>query len=1282
MLSLKTVRPSQSAHYYARDNSQSIDRDAIIASLWGKGAEQIGLEQVNAQQLSALLYGEDLEGKPLTQKPPVSGHKRAALDVTGSPPKSWSLAVLIGGKDELRTSHEKAITALLGYAEQNLAETRVWDSDERKRVQTGNLLAAIQEHATSRLLDPQLHSHCLLINSTEYKGKRYSLANEPIFKQAKFLQLVYTNELALATKQLGYEINHGPNGQMELAGYTPEQLQAFSKRTNQIIDLVGEKASPQVKKMACLTTRPDKNETKTLEELKEEWQIEAAGLDIVHPEPTLTQQIAHDPEAMKAAIDAAIEHCSERRVDFSREEILTFILQENLGKYSMDELLPEVESHPELLDTIEGKYTTIAATLREIQTLEMLHEGMGKFQPLATPVQVEEVLEQNTLTNEQSEAIKEFATSHDQYYAWNGVGGAGKSYGLQSLVELMMPEIERGNTSIRVMAPLGKAAKELGEALGLEGVTIDSFLNKREPPGPNEIWIVDEGGMTSARLGHELQVAAQRYQARVLVLGDLRQLSSVESGSWMRSLLAGGIERSYLQKSQRQKVASLKHAVDLAADGKHLMSLRHFQIDKRISIQPDAHDRHQQVSQDYLSLSPEERKSTLVLAGTHRERQAITATIRTGLKAEGVLGTETKDIKVLKTKDLTQVQARYCHNYEVGNILTPTRAYPAQGLEKFQPYQVIEVNQDNLLVADQSGKKHWVNPQKFRKQVYSTETIEVAVGDSLKSTKRQGKRQNRDMATVTAISDESITITDHKGKEQILSLADYHHLDYSLVETVHAAQGATADQVLYSLTADQTVAAESYYVGVSRAKYDLKLYVEDIDHLTDQLLVSKAQRNPLELLDANLAKTIGLEYKPHRVSHKEQELNFTPFYDPNPAASASPAGNLQPHHWDELVNGSAIDPELAILNCESIVGDEVLDRLLSTKLEGLGSGQYVTKPMARIMERYEKIAEGGWWAGAGVQALSLPSLKPGQTPDMNLWGSYKPDAPREDVEKTAAKGKPQVRKYEHPLGEKRSLFLPQVPDALAEKVYAKHNITPKTEDKDRGFWFVVLKHNLPITIAEGAKKTLASLSQGEVTIGLSGVNGGYQSRDEAGNKLIERQLHPELAVFATLGREFRFAFDKDTKLTTVLNVRRDMVRTGELLQKAGCVPKVLNWQQDKGVDDLIKNQGPVAYSLAQGAAVPLSVESKRHYRNQYLRLAKQVLEASPELSIEQVDKQVLRLAVARGDIWDGARFLSQSDTARSIERESGREAMQQYLQEFGAVPRQEKVRVKEAELER
>jgi hypothetical protein len=342
-----------------------------------------------------------------------------------------------------------------------------------------------------------------------------------------------------------------------------------------------------------------------------------------------------------------------------------------------------------------------------------------------------------------------------------------------------------------------------------------------------------------------------------------------------------------------------------------------------------------------------------------------------------------------------------------------------------------------------------------------------------------------------------------------------------------------------------------------------------------------------------------------------------PFW--KPAYSDEPPTNISSKHWQEFKQ-SAIHPQLIAMNAESISGRSALESLLSDRLETMGSGQFVTVPMAKLINRYEQVAEGGWWGKAGIDARSLPTLQPCQKPALNPWGCFKPDHPRIDEQKTQQKGETQYIKYEHPVGVARSPYLPEVPDELAEKIYAKYGVEPTSAERASGFWYVVYQHQeIPITITEGWKKTLSSLSQGEVTIGVSGVNALYLANDQEKNRLPQRQLNEAIAVFATPGREFKFAFDQDIKVSTVMNVRREMVRGIELLEARGCACKVVKWDGNlnKGLDDLIVNQGALAYTQAQINPASCEGEKKAHYRTQYKLLSKTVTKEHLQLSQAQ-----------------------------------------------------------------
>jgi predicted XRE-type DNA-binding protein len=189
-----------------------------------------------------------------------------------------------------------------------------------------------------------------------------------------------------------------------------------------------------------------------------------------------------------------------------------------------------------------------------------------------------------------------------------------------------------------------------------------------------------------------------------------------------------------------------------------------------------------------------------------------------------------------------------------------------------------------------------------------------------------------------------------------------------------------------------------------------------------------------------------------------------------------------------------------------------------------------------------------------------------------MWGCYKPNTPRANAQKPG-----KFIKYEHPPKVELSIFLLDVPPSVAERIYSKHKVNPNQGDRANGFWYCVWKHNIPLTITEGAKKAACLLSNGHAAIGLPGIYAGYRSKDELGEP-ISPVLHEELAVFATPNRQIQFCFDYETKPKTKLQVEIAIWRTGRLLEQQGAKVLVVTLPgPDKGVDDFIVARGPLAY---------------------------------------------------------------------------------------------------------
>ena len=272
---------------------------------------------------------------------------------------------------------------------------------------------------------------------------------------------------------------------------------------------------------------------------------------------------------------------------------------------------------------------------------------------------------------------------------------------------------------------------------------------------------------------------------------------------------------------------------------------------------------------------------------------------------------------------------------------------------------------------------------------------------------------------------------------------------------------------------------------------------------------------------------------------------------------STPPEWIKANHWEEW-NRSEVDPGIISLNVESLYGDEVYDKLLiSPKIQRRNDGRVSDK----YLTRYRPLEDGGFWV-SGIDILNWEN---------SGWGQFKGDNPRVDFDNPE-----KTIKYDPPCEMPTEVFALKVPHHIWVKVAQNFNVELPENYEELGygqFWVWVWNNpNIPIVITEGAKKAGALLSRGIVALALPGVNSGYrQLRDEEGYPIGNPRLIPQIEKFAQNGREFIFAFDQDSKVSTIRSVNSAQKRTAKLLQKFECQVSFLKWNGDKGkgVDDYL-----------------------------------------------------------------------------------------------------------------
>jgi ATP-dependent exoDNAse (exonuclease V) alpha subunit len=282
-----------------------------------------------------------------------------------------------------------------------------------------------------------------------------------------------------------------------------------------------------------------------------------------------------------------------------------------------------------------------------------------------------------------------------------------------------------------------------------------------------------------------------------------------------------------MEDIQRQRDPALRAAVELAARGSTDASLDRISAVREIG---DAGDRRAELVRDFMALAPGERDATLIVSGTNEARRDINARVR---EAVGTAG-QGREFDTLIRRDSTQAERRFSRNYRVGDVIQPEKTYRS-GLHRGALYRVLDTGPGNrLTVAGPDRTPITFSPSTHtRLSVYQPERSELATGDRVRITRNDAGRDlaNGDRFTVAAVAADRVTL-EGEGRRVELPADRPLHLEHAYATTVHGAQGLTADRVLIEAqTTSRTTAKDVYYVAISRARQEARIYTDDLGRL-------------------------------------------------------------------------------------------------------------------------------------------------------------------------------------------------------------------------------------------------------------------------------------------------------------------------------------------------------------------------------------------------------------------------------------------------------------------
>lgn len=531
----------------------------------------------------------------------------------------------------------------------------------------------------------------------------------------------------------------------------------------------------------------------------------------------------------------------------------------------------ELDNHLSLIKTNDERLTTVAAINREKQILHLASSNKNTFTPLADIQTAQKQAQKIGLNQAQSQALIHFVTNKDGIMLCQGDAGVGKTYTVKALQQTIPNKL-----TMRGLAPSASAAEELQRDTNISCQTIDAylqtplkFLNK------NELITVDEAGMISSSQMKALLERAKQTNSRLLLIGDTKQLAAVQAGSPFRLLQEQAqLPTVRIDKNVRQQNLQLKEVVDLLASGQIEKGYQQLKENGCIKQMPIDSLRLEAVVNDYLQRNEKHQAQTLILAGTNEEKAKITHQVRQGLIEGGKLGQESREIFILKSKDLNKFSLTQASSYEVGDVVKFRQNSAKFDKELYYRVDAIDYRAGTLTLRDRYDTTQILELNRYlNREVFQSQSRELRCGEQMKFTRNhyqnQQKQINGQKFTVLGFESNGQIKIRTLGKTQTVSPDLLLYSDYRYADTVHSSQGKTAEYCIYAAGSGNslTVGRESFYVAASRAKQEFTVYTASSKALGISVTKSRAQENALPLLSSKTAthKSVGnlreLEFK-------------------------------------------------------------------------------------------------------------------------------------------------------------------------------------------------------------------------------------------------------------------------------------------------------------------------------------------------------------------------------------------------------------------------------------
>ena len=890
MLSLNYISIDGAADYYDVVTRERLGMEGSPqeryysekAGIWmGGGARYLHLhnQSVTREDFVNLLTGNSPKGqKQLVQTGENQLH-RAGIDWTFSAPKSVSLAAeLIAPefRDQIYEAQNRAVRLALKYFERNYAEARQTTDYVTETVKTGNLAVAAFFERTSRALDPQLHTHCVIANLTRRPdGKWRALTNEQLHYQKKFIGQVYRNYLACELRQLGLEVESRPKGLFELKGVPQELIEAFSTRSQQIKEMLPALreqyptlSETVLKAIAAQNSRSPKLKVSEAE-LQAHWQkkLADAGLDMEKLRKGLFNQPRTELQPVNH-VDMALKVLTQEESVVASEDILNTALQYSIGHKTITDVERELKSAKTPVKMEDGLYSTREMVTLEAELAKYLQNTSGSQTPLLARQPFMLLPEDKVLTADQEQALLGTLSSRNKVTAIQGDAGTGKS----QLAEVIARNYNRKGYDILPLSPTALAAKGLRDKGLTTANTIDRFLTRRPTHSRrSRLFILEE----SSQLGSaKLQQILERTHTndRVLLVGDRHQHQSIDAGAiFNKSQEHSLIDTGHLKKNIRQESGPLylRQVIGLLANQQVQEAFELLDRHQHIREIADGDERLAALVEAYAAA--EAGREPLLITGTNSERRLLNEMIRERLVEQGRVSADGKELTTHQPKHVRLGEKNLSHSYQEGDFFFLNQAIDKLGRGSRGVVTAVDHAQNSIEVSIQG--KRWpgkvtidLSQNGHHLSAYSRNEFTFAEGDKIIFLKNDDALgvQNGLTGTITSLRDDgAMTVRTPDGQVLTIDTSRYGFFDYGYSATSYKVQGSEHARVVYHADTRHFNRFQNFYVAASRAREDIEILTDSKARLLEQVQVQEMKTStldyPAEQMQAQQSLGMGLD---------------------------------------------------------------------------------------------------------------------------------------------------------------------------------------------------------------------------------------------------------------------------------------------------------------------------------------------------------------------------------------------------------------------------------------